>query len=361
MLASSPAADLARPPYAQDDAIVKVMDGLAILNRIVVPKGDLNAMRWRGQRGHYEAWYLTFNARPDRLGFWLRYTVNTPLGAPGYCELWAHVFDATDPARTFGIRQRSGLTGMVRREGALIRIGEASLEEGRALGRVTSHGHSVEWDVSFDSDPCAVHLAPRLVRALGLGSTHVVFANSDARLRGVVKVDGRRAAITREPGGQTHLWGTKHAERWVWGHCNAFEGRDDCALDAVATFLSSRTCSRRPFTAVFVRYGGSDYCLNALPQVLRNRSEIDFPEWRFQGSARGLRFVGSFRSARERMVQVTYDDPDGERSYCANTEIGDLVLEIWRGRHLSDRLHASGTAHLEFGDRQPLGGVRATV
>jgi hypothetical protein len=337
------------------------MDWPKLLSGIVVPKGDLNQMRWQGQPGHYEAWYLTFNSREHRLGFWLRYTLDVPFGARPFRELWAHVFDARSPDRSFGLRKRFVADSFLPPAHCLAAAGEARLEEGCATGRLVADGHGIEWDLEFAPDPCAVHLAPNAFRALGLGSTEVVFANPDARLRGQVLFDGRRIDLDGEPGGQTHLWGKKHAERWAWGHCNAFGGRDDCALDGVAAYLPRLGKLRGPISGIYVRYRGDDYCLNALPWMLFTRSEIALPSWRFTGYARGLKFVGTFEVRRDRLLQVTYEDPDGERSYCANSEVADLRLEIWRGGRLLDRLGADGTAHLEFGARQPWPEVRATV
>ena len=335
------------------------MDWSGALSRIVVPKGGSNSLRFQGERGHYEAWYLTFNARPEKLGFWLRYTLDSPLSAPGGCELWAHVFDAAAPEKSFGLRERFPLWKLSRPEGGLVGIGEALLSEGRARGAIRQDGHSVEWNLSFDPDPCAVHLAPLPLRALRLAKTQVVFANPDARFFGTVKVDGREIPIAREPGGQTHLWGRKHVDRWAWCHCNAFDGRDDCSLDGVAAFVGPRALL--PLTGIYVRYRGLDYCLNALPRMLRARSEVRFPVWHFRADALGLTFEGTLTAAPRAMVQVGYEDPDGERSWCANSEIANAVLEVRRGTRLMDRLVATGTAHLEFGSRQPWPDVRATV
>jgi hypothetical protein len=116
-----------------------------------------------------------------------------------------------------------------------------------------------------------------------------------------------------------------------------------------------------PVTGVYLRYRGQDWCLNALPRMIFTRSEVRFPVWRFEGSARGLTFTGTLRASPERMVQVRYEDPDGEGSWCANSEIADCTLDVRRGERLLDRLTASGTAHLEFGARAPWPEVRATV
>jgi hypothetical protein len=54
-------------------------------------------------------------------------------------------------------------------------------------------------------------------------------------------------------------------------------------------------------------------------------------------------------------VLAPYEDPDGTDVFCANTEIGDAHLTIYRRSGLRWRehrqLHAAGRAHFETGGR----------
>ena len=40
--------------------------------------GGLNALRWDGQPGHYEVWYLSLTDRASGSGVWIRYTMVAP-------------------------------------------------------------------------------------------------------------------------------------------------------------------------------------------------------------------------------------------------------------------------------------------
>ncbi len=344
------------PAYA-----CQVMDLISAVSRIVVARQGANLLRWKGQRGHYEAYYLTFNHRPSGLGFWLRYTMDAPIDAPAFCELWGHVFDPADPSRSFGIKERFPIARLIPRGEEGVAIEEAVLTDGSARGSIEGGGHKLSWDLSFSGGDQSAWLAPYPLRALKAASTEVLFVSPEARFSGVVAIDGKAVSFQREPGSQTHLWGRKHAERWAWGHCSAFQGREDCAIDGVGAYLKKLGRPVGPISGFYIRYRGADYCLNAFPNMLRTRSHLDFPSWRFEGSANGLTFKGRFHAAAEKMLQVTYEDPDGERSYCANSEVADLDLEVYREGRLLDTLTARGTAHLEFGDRAPHTGVRATV
>lgn len=333
------------------------------LNRIVVPVGDLNALKAGDRARHYEVYYLTFNHRASRTGFWIRYTLDRrgPGASPSEAALWFHCFRRDDASGSFGGKQRfdPGALGAV--PGVDVRIDGSELGPGRASGTADIDGRRVAWEIAFVPSPTAVWLAPGPLRAIGLAKTSVVYANLDARFRGRVTVDGEAFELRDEPGCQTHLWGEKRAHGWAWGHCNAFDGDAPCAIDGVAAFLKRGARVVGPLTGVFVRYRGDDYLCNAVHTMVRARAELAFPTWSFTAGAGGTRFVGRFAATPERMLQAAYEDADGERAYCCNSEVGDLELEVWRDGARVETLRATGTAHLEFVSRERRPDVRVTV
>ena len=50
-----------------------------------------NALRWDGEPGHYEVYYLTVTDRPSGVGLWIRYTMVAPLAGQGERHLLAVV------------------------------------------------------------------------------------------------------------------------------------------------------------------------------------------------------------------------------------------------------------------------------
>jgi hypothetical protein len=110
-------------------------------------------------------------------------------------------------------------------------------------------------------------------------------------------------------------------------------------------------------TFTYLRYDGRDMEFNSLKQCLRAKSRYEMPTWAFTASGDEFKIVGAARALPERMVQVSYDDPDGSQRYCANSEIADMGIELFRSekgkwRHI-DSLTCLRTAHLEFGRREP--------
>ena len=50
--------------------------------------GPLNDLRWDGEPGHYEVWFLTLTDRGSGLGIWIRFAMHAPLDGPADCSLW---------------------------------------------------------------------------------------------------------------------------------------------------------------------------------------------------------------------------------------------------------------------------------
>jgi hypothetical protein len=69
------------------------------------------------------------------------------------------------------------------------------------------------------------------------------------------------------------------------------------------------------------------------------------------------------RCRLEDLVQTPYADPDGEASFCHNSEIADCSMTVWTRRSFASpfrklcRLTARGSAHFEYGSRTPDGRV----
>ena len=328
-----------------------------IAGRFLAPRADENLAVWKGEkRGHYEVWYLTFNAPADRVAFWLRYTLDAPDHGEPYAELWGHFFDGKDPDKRFGLRKRVPRSDFEVGGGDILRIGEARLGEHGASGALEGSGHTLSWDLTHDGCPTAFFMFPSVLRGLLVRKrTNWGVPNIDVRFRGKVEVDGRTFALNGAPGQQAHLAGHKHADSWTWLHCNTFDHGRTALVELVAPRVPG---TDRVLTTVYLRYEGRDYLCNALPGAgLFNRSERSFPEFRFWARSGALEFVGHARANPAQCLQVKYEDPDGAKSYCSNSELSDLSLEVKKWGRPIDRLTATGTAHLEFADRQQRLGV----
>jgi len=97
-------------------------------------------------------------------------------------------------------------------------------------------------------------------------------------------------------------------------------------------------------TFLYAEVGGRPLACNALPFFARSRSRVEGHRWEMRGGTREARVRAVLEATPAEMAQVTYEDPDGAHSWCANSEIARGALEVeWR----------DGLAHVEFGAREP--------
>jgi hypothetical protein len=128
------------------------------------------------------------------------------------------------------------------------------------------------------------------LRAARVAKTILFLPHPDLDVNGHVELDGRRIDVAAAKGGQAHLWGAKHANRWAWAHCNDFvdsSGRPapGTFVDGVSVFVPRFGREIGPSTPVVSRVGGRDLLSISPVAVSRNESEFGPP----RGASRRLR------------------------------------------------------------------------
>jgi hypothetical protein len=320
-----------------------------------------NRMVWdRTARGHYEIWYLTCNHLPTRTGFWIRYTLESPLHEPPYAQLWFAFFDARDPGRNFAVNRRFPIDVLSSQVSPFrIAIGDAVLGHGHRTGGLSGDGRAASWDLSWLPAAATHRHLPGIIYRTSFADTRVLSPSLDAPVRGTITIDGRTLALDGDPGGQTHVWGRKHAHAWAWGHCNAFEGRRGAALEALSVRLERRGVVLPTLTLVGLVLDGEAHRLNGLEHTLVNRGTFGTARYRFLARGAGVRIAGEYACRPEDMVSTEYADPDGAACFCANTEVADLRVTVWRRSriwkrwHEQARLTADKAGHFEVAGREP--------
>jgi hypothetical protein len=330
-----------------------------------------NELQWDGNPGHYEVYYLTFTDPATRVGFWVRYTMVAPLTERATCSLWLCAMDPADPARNVGVKSSLPANALnATTEPFRLEIGRAWLSDGGMAGAIEQDGTRYAWELSWSPRlPAYGHVHP-LLRVAKLAKTVLFLPHPDLEVTGSVTLGDRRIEVGGARGGQAHLWGSKHATRWAWVHCNDFtawngDARPDTFVDGVSVFVPRFGRELGPNTPVVGRFGGTDIRSINPMAVRTNPSDFGLEGWRFEARGHGIRIKGAVTARREDLVGVTYHDPDGELAYCYNTEVADMRVDVLHKSTRSwkrvDQLRADGTAHFEYAQRTPLEGVELKI
>ncbi len=325
-----------------------------------------NALRWDGGPGHYEVYYLTVTEPESGVGLWIRYTMLAPVARSGRspsCALW---FAAMNPHAT------APATSCAKKLFAIDQMrAQAEPFELSIAGAVLTDGHmaggfdDVAWDLRWTPARRAYeHVHPAL-RRIGVAKTVVVLPHADLSIDGSVTVCGERLQWSGARGAQGHLWGYKHAIVWTWAHCNDFRTPDgepvtDTFIDGVSAFVRRLGREVGPSTPVVGRLADHDFFSTSPMRVVSNTSTFALTGWRFEAVDGARKLIGEVDADRERLIGVTYHDPDGELAYCYNTETASMRLHVYeRARQVGGWRHrttltAPGRAHFEYGQRDPV-------
>jgi len=315
-----------------------------------------NHRRWTdATRGVYEVWYLTWNHPDTGQGFWLRFITESPTAGPMRAELWFARFDPKDPTKTFGVHQRLAFGGA----SALpfeVRIAGAHLGHDHSFGELVGAGHDIRWDLVWEPGHDTLRQLPDLMYRKDTSGSATRFLSPNVRvpLSGTVLVDGEELAFDHVIAGQTHVWGRKHPYSWMWGRCAGFAG-SDAVIEVLSTRLQRHGVMLPPMTILTLREGGEEYRLNQFRHVALNRGTWETGRARFSAWSPTVKIVGELDARPEQLVDAPYLDPDGTELWCANTEIGDARVTVYKRSGVVWREHKTlvgrGTAHFETGGR----------
>jgi hypothetical protein len=335
--------------------------------------GSPNALRWKGQRGHYEVYYLTLTDPGTGIGAWIRYTVLAPSARSSEaasCALWFLAMDPRPGSRGVTARKASYSIEQLRAQDDPfeLRISGACVNDGGMQGGFEDVWWNLQWT---PSERCYEPVHPILWR-LHVASTALVLPNADVSVAGSIGFGSERIALEGARAGQAHMWGTKHASSWAWAHCNDLstisgEPVKDAFVDGVSATVSRLGREIGPSTPVVGRIDGKDFCSTWPLRIVSNSSTFALTGWRFEAVAGARKVLGEVDADRDLLAAVTYHDPDGSPAYCYNTETATLRLHVYeRSRQVGGWAHrqtlvGSGRAHFEYAQRAPIDGVELLI
>src|SRR4051812_32467185 len=145
--------------------------------------------------GHYESFYLKLVQPGGGRGAWIRHTVHKRPKEEVTCAIWFVLFDssAAGPRAT---KRQFGADELSATADTYIRVADASLTDGRALGRVETDVLAAKWDLSFaDSHEPFHHLPRDFLYSAKLPKTKFLIPYPDAVFNGELEVGGGRTEL----------------------------------------------------------------------------------------------------------------------------------------------------------------------
>src|SRR6185503_11959236 len=169
-----------------------------------------------------------------------------------------------DPSANVGVKSSLPVAAMsATKDPFHLRIGDAWLSDTGMAGSIDKDGVEYAWELEWHpSLPAYGHVHPFL-RAAKIAKTVLFLPHPDLAVSGTVRLGERRIDVAGARGGQAHLWGSKHAARWAWVHCNDFAGadgsvRDETFIDGVSVFVPRFGRELGPSTPVVGRFRSTD-------------------------------------------------------------------------------------------------------
>jgi hypothetical protein len=245
-----------------------------------------NIPRWDGRKkGHYEVWYLTGNS--GEYGFWIRYTLNVSEdGYNSWSGVWCAVFKKGE--KPLGVCRKFPLSDFHNiNKNFLVKIGEENeIGENRLKGKINVRNILTEWEIEFEPTGYIYKHLPEAAYYLPL-ETEVLSPNPDLKLKGYIKVRNLETQSQIHDinvdgkGYQTHIWGTKHAFKWVWGHCNVIldengEMLEDSFFEGLTVVAKRGPIILPPITLFSLRYKGKNFDFNNFRDILFNSAKWEY-------------------------------------------------------------------------------------
>jgi hypothetical protein len=249
------------------------------------------------------------------------------------------------------------------REDFNLRISDGAFSASRASGRIDSGDHCIIWDLRFTPNSKTYHHVGRKINQLARPSSFVCSPNLDTQFSGTIIVDGQEFTLEDEPGCQSHLWGRKHVDEWVWVHSNAFENHPGTVFEGLAARPRRAGRTLPPMQSLYLRHRGQEYRFVRLRFREQWQRKLGIGYWSFSAMNRSLYIEGAAQCRLRDMLQVEYADPDGEKLYCLNSEVANLKIRLFRRAHglrwrHVETIKANNTTHLEHACRTADSNVR---
>jgi len=293
---------------------------------------QVNLTRYQpGQKaGHYESFFQRANHPTRPIAFWIRYTIFSPNNHPedAIGELWAIFFDG-ETGNHVAVKQEVPFHQCTFKPDAFsVKVGDASLEQGRLKGDAGSHGHNISWDLSYGGDEGPLFLLPLNLYTAKFPKAKSLVGLPMAVYNGSLSVNGKRIEIEDWVGSQNHNWGSRHTDLYAWGQVAGFDSHPDSFLEVASAKLRIGPFWTPWMSPIVLRHQGKEIKMNSLLQTVRAKSSFKYFNWNFISETEEIRLEGEISAPKEAFIGLNYRNPPGGSKHCLNSKIATCELRI---------------------------------
>ncbi|MBN1945232.1 MAG: hypothetical protein JW797_06115 [Bradymonadales bacterium] len=319
-----------------------------------------NAVRYQPDRkGHVESFFWRVND-PDRpRALWLKATILAPQDGPPVAECWCVWFDG-EKGRTFAHKETLPLTAdtFAGEPSSLdVTIGANRFHVGfvgQAEGKLEGPRGAAEWQLRWrsESTPVATPLSIypwRFLRQGPFPKSKLLTPFPFLRFSGTLDVFDETITLDGWPGMQGHNWGQSHAHEYVWGQC-LFPGADGEAamVEGFSGRVKLGSLVTPRMSALIVRRGPEVYRFDRIFDLWRQKASLDEWRWTLKLGGRDGQVWMTMDARGMPLVCLGYYNPDGHLSYCFNTKLAHVQLEVRPRRGRPFTLESDHGGALEF-------------
>ena len=329
------------------------------------PEAPPNQCRHQGQPGHVESYFLRLNHPTRPLALWLKATILAPLDGEAVAESWLAWFDG-EQGSTFAHREtmpRGQATFEPRPGGIDVHTNSLDLSlgpEGSARGELRAPTGTASFALDWTrlpgppGEPLSLTQS-RLLREGPIPRFKLLTPFPWLNVSGTLTLRGQRLEIDRWQGMQGHNWGPEHHSEYAWGQCLFPETKSEPPTMVEGYTLRLKLAGRKTprISGLVVQRG--DQCLRfgRVLDLWRQEATVTRDRWTVRvrgpdGEAR-LRMDAAGRP----MVCLGYPNPDGHLSYCFNSKLADVLLEVRPARGPAFTCRSPHGGALEFLRSEP--------
>jgi hypothetical protein len=320
-----------------------------------------NALRYvaGGREGHVESHFVKANSPDGQRALWIKHTVLRPTSRPeaAVAEVWAIAFERGNQERAprvTALKRSVPARELVHTELPFsLRTPFASLQHGRAQGRLQSATHLLAWDFAYACPHAAFRPFP--VGSMYTGPfprTKTLTPAPNSTATGWFELDGARWNLDGYRAAQGHNWGKGHAHAYAWVHSNAWVGAGDAPV--FVELLSARV-KVGPVLTPFLSVGAvaiedAIHRFDGPRALLSRRVRITPRSYQVSLRTRSAMLDAKFMAEPHMIAALRYQDPDGSSLFCLNSKLayGEVRLTA-QGRTWSFK---SDQVALEVGTRR---------